>query len=562
MSRVNQSPVSLMQNSMEFIRLDEVSLVAALLGGFIVLFGFVSYFVKEKLYLSESLICMICGIAFGPFVSNIITPDKWGDIDEITKQFARIVIAIQVMAAGIQLPKAYLWKESKSLFFLLVPVMSWMWVTSALAIWWMIPKLSFLEALCIASCVAPTDPVLANSIMKGKFAEKYVPTHLRDILSAESGANDCLGFPFLYLAMYLIKTSTGPALGEWAYYIMGYQVILSAIFGAIIGYIARKSLRWAAEKNMIDKEMFLAFSIVLALFIMGVVSILGSDELLACFIAGNSFTWDDWFRQETVEAHFQPILDMLLNLAVFAYIGAIIPFSSFTNDSLGLSYWRLAVMAILIILFRRLPIIMALMRKIPALKTYREGLFAGWFGPIGVGAIFYGELTKEALEKYDAHSVAQEIVKPVVFFLVLSSIVVHGISIPLMKIGKRVNTMSRTTSLNFPTQPTSLNTIKLDGIIFRKTNTSSAEKVDELKDIAESNNSSSSTPTVRVPPTEQIFVNTDNLPQYQNTNANGTNDNVIIKVSQESAKFSHEHDDIIEERNIEDEKTRVITNPP
>ncbi|CAG8767291.1 10876_t:CDS:2, partial [Acaulospora morrowiae] len=189
-------------------------------------------------------------------------------------------------------------------------------------------------------------------------------------------------------------------------------------------------------------------------------------------------------------------------------------------------------------------------------------LFAGWFGPIGVGAVFYGELTKEALEKYDAHSVAQEVIKPVVFFLVFSSIVVHGISIPLMKIGKRVNTMSRTTSLNFPTQSISLNTIKLDGITLRKTNTSSAERVDVFKDIAESNNSSSSTPTVRVPPTEQIVVNTDNLPQDQNNNVSDTNDNVIIKFSQEAAKLSYEHDDIIEERNIEDEKTCVITNPP
>jgi hypothetical protein len=28
------------------------------------------------------------------------------------------------------------------------------------------------------------------------------------------------------------------------------------------------------------------------LFIMGAVSLIGSDDLLACFIAGNSFTWE------------------------------------------------------------------------------------------------------------------------------------------------------------------------------------------------------------------------------------------------------------------------------
>lgn len=50
----------------------------------------------------------------------------------------------------------------------------------------------------------------------------------------------------------------------------------------------------------------------------------GSDDLLACFVAGNAFSWDDWFRQETEEAHFQDVIDMMLNLAVFVYIGAII----------------------------------------------------------------------------------------------------------------------------------------------------------------------------------------------------------------------------------------------
>lgn len=35
---------------------------------------------------------------------------------------------------------------------------------------------------------------------------------------------------------------------------------------------------------------------------MGFVGLLGSDDLLACFIAGNSFTWDDWFRIETEDS--------------------------------------------------------------------------------------------------------------------------------------------------------------------------------------------------------------------------------------------------------------------
>ncbi|CAG8788541.1 10298_t:CDS:2, partial [Cetraspora pellucida] len=98
---------------------------------------------------------------------------------------------------------------------------------------------------------------------------------------------------------------------------------------------------------------------------------------------------------ETQDSHFQEIIDVLLNLSIFIYIGAIMPWSSFNNSELGLSYWRLFVVSILILLFRRLPIVLILMKNIPPLKNFREGLYAGWFGPIGIGAIFYAALAKE-----------------------------------------------------------------------------------------------------------------------------------------------------------------------
>jgi hypothetical protein len=40
---------------------------------------------------------------------------------------------------------------------------------------------------------------------------------------------------------------------------------------------------------------------------MGIVGLIGSDDLLACFVAGNSLTWDDWFRIETEKAHLMEV---------------------------------------------------------------------------------------------------------------------------------------------------------------------------------------------------------------------------------------------------------------
>src|SRR3954470_3392469 len=100
----------------------------------------------------------------------------------------------------------------------------------------------------IASCVTPTDPILANSIVKGRFAEKHVPLHVRNILSAESGANDGLGFPFLFLAVYLMQSdNVGQAVGKWAYWIVAFQILLSIAIGFFVGYVARKVLKFAEQ---------------------------------------------------------------------------------------------------------------------------------------------------------------------------------------------------------------------------------------------------------------------------------------------------------------------------
>lgn len=53
------------------------------------------------------------------------------------------------MAAGVSLPKAYLRKEAKSLFMLLVPVMIFMWLVSGLCVQYFFPSLSFVSYVCI-----------------------------------------------------------------------------------------------------------------------------------------------------------------------------------------------------------------------------------------------------------------------------------------------------------------------------------------------------------------------------------------------------------------------------
>jgi hypothetical protein len=206
----------------------------------------------------------------------------------------------------------------------------------------------------------------------------------------------------------------------------------------------------------------------------GICTLLGSDDLLAAFSCGTAFAWDGFFNRQTEESVFSSVIDLLFNIGAFVFVGAWMPFNKFQDPDLTLSVWRLIVIAILVLLLKRLPVMIALYKFIPDVKTFRESLFTGHFGPIGIGesvvtasqqrlshyqsptgAVFISTLAAGLLHTgHDNGAVPQdpqtellrETIQPIVAFMVLCSITIHGLSIPGFSLGRRVHSVSRTWS--------------------------------------------------------------------------------------------------------------------
>jgi NhaP-type Na+/H+ or K+/H+ antiporter len=441
----------------DHLSITKPHLVYLILGGFTSLFMLCSSVIKERLYIGEATVATICGIIFGPHAANLIDPSTWGNVDLITLEFSRIVLVVQCFAVGVELPRAYMEKHWKSVVALLFPVMTFGWLVTSLFIWGLFHShLNWLDSLCVAACVTATDPVLASSVVgKGKFA-KRVPKHLRDLLSCESGCNDGMAFPFVYLAIYLIRyrPDANAVAYHWFCYTILYECIFGAFYGVVVGYIARRAIRWAHEKDLIDRESFLVFYFVLALFCAGSGSLLGMDDLLVGFACGVGFSNDGWFLEKTEESHVSNVIDLLINLAFFVYFGSIIPWELFNAPIIGITPWRLVVLGILVLFFRRIPVMLMLKPVIPDLKTWREASFAGHFGPIGVGGLFVAILARAELETDTTTPLAVlpeegfehlniiEMIWPITCFLVIVSIIVHGSSIAVFTLGKRINTLT------------------------------------------------------------------------------------------------------------------------
>lgn len=391
-------------------------------------------------------ISLFAGFAFS-HIAQLLKPLEYAGspeaLDAATLDFSRLVLGLQLVLAGVQLPHRYLREEWRSLAALLGPGMLAMWACGSGLVWALVPGLPLLHALAVGACVTPTDPVLSSAIVKGRFADENVPEQLRQIIVAESGANDGLGYPFLFAALYLIKhasgggsgskdaaSGTGTAVSLFVWQTCGYVVLLSVAYGWAVGWAAKEALRWARDRHYVDRESFLAFPVALALFIVGTCGMVGSDDVLACFVAGNAFTWDDKFRVETLDDPLQPAVDMLLNTAMFMWLGAACPWGTLWAGAV-VSPRRLAVLGALVLLLRRLPVVLALRSRVHQIKDVRQALFVGYFGPIGVSAIFYLYVGLEFLrdvtaddgsQRADARRLGDTMVV-VVWFLVMCSVV-------------------------------------------------------------------------------------------------------------------------------------------
>lgn len=98
---------------------------------------------------------------------------------------------------------------------------------------------------------------------------------------------DGLAYPFLFLPLYLILDDTvGGAVKDFILTAVLYQVILGVVVGAVIGHVFAKLMRFMESQKFVGHESYLVQFVATVLFIEGVVTLMGSDDLLACFAAG------------------------------------------------------------------------------------------------------------------------------------------------------------------------------------------------------------------------------------------------------------------------------------
>lgn len=317
-------------------------------------------------------------------------------------------------------------------------------------------KLDASTALVIAATLTPTDPVLSSSILSNSRFSTRVPPRIRRLLSSESGLNDGIAFPFIYIGLNsLINVTAGQAIKEYILITILWQCCAALALGTIIGTLFGITLRFSDARKYIDSSGMIAFYLLLAILCVGVGSTLGMSEFLVAFSAGYGYARDVENKKHTKDAHLPQIVDLMLNSTMFVYFGAIIPWHAFSPQPIApyLTTGRLALFAFLVLCFRRIPANLATYQWIPDIRTLSEAVFCGHFGPMGLGALFMATEARAVLETgtsavlphpplfeppYSNTQRAIEMVWPVAAFVVLCSTVVHGCSVLIISIASHL----------------------------------------------------------------------------------------------------------------------------
>lgn len=364
----------------------------------------------RRVPLSAPLLALLTGMVLGPEVLGAVDLPTVVEGHKELHEASRVLLAVSVMAVALRYPFREVRARARPLLVLLIVAMAGMALLTTL-VSAAVLGLGLGTAALLGAALCPTDPVLASSVVTGEPAEKGITARTRQLLSLESGANDGLALPLVLAAVAI----AGPLTGTRALTESLWQVLGALALGVAAGWLGGKVLRVAERSGSISPGPLLVYTLLLALFVLGASGLLRLDGVLAVFVSGLAFNAVSSVDERASENKIDEAVNRFLVLPLFALLGAMIPWREWGE----LGWWRGILLVLGVLLVRRLPVLLALKR--PLSLSWRDAVFLGWFGPIGVSALFY--LTMEAHRLGAAPGILAAGT-----LVIVASTVVHGVT--------------------------------------------------------------------------------------------------------------------------------------
>lgn len=378
----------------------------ALLAVFILVYSSIAGLV-ERSWVSGPMLFTCFGVFIGPLGLDLLS---WETDRETIRTLAEVTLALVLFTDAAGADMGVLRKTEglpARLLLIGLPLTILLGFGAGVLIF---DNLSLFAVALLATMLAPTDAALGKAVV----TNKSIPDDVRQGLNVESGLNDgiCVPILFVFLALALDKAGDGP----WtlALKLVVEEIGIGLAVGLLLTFVAVRLLKVSWQRKWLTATWIQIPVVALGLACFAAAQFLGGSGFIAAFSGGLLFgvmekdARDEFLRAAEGTGDTLALITWVIFGA--AVVGKMVDYFS----------WSILLYALLsLTLIRMLPVFVALTGS--GIST--EGkLFIGWFGPRGLASIVFGVIVVNS-ELPDIGPVIMTVVCTIIL-----SIFAHGIT--------------------------------------------------------------------------------------------------------------------------------------
>jgi NhaP-type Na+/H+ or K+/H+ antiporter len=248
----------------------------------------------------------------------------------------------------------------------------------------LIGALSVPEALVLAVLLAPTDAALGQAVV----TEPRLPSRIRQGLNVESGLNDGICVPLLFIVLAIAEADAGDFGAAHALRLVVEEVGWGIAGGVLAGVVTALAVVYGSRHKLIGPTWLQILPVAGAALSYGIAAPLGGSGFIAAFVAGMAFAALRRPEREAELTFLTDELGELLNGVTLLIFGAVL-----LGPALSSLDWRIGLYAVAsLTVVRMLPVGLAMLGTGARRPTIA---FLGWFGPRGLASIVFAAIVVE-----------------------------------------------------------------------------------------------------------------------------------------------------------------------
>ncbi len=289
-------------------------------------------------------------------------------------------------------------------------------ITAACARWLL--HLPLTVALLLGAIVSSTDAAAVFSILRSRSVS--LKGLLRPLLELESGSNDPMAV-FLTVGLVQVLSSSATSLAD-----LVWMFCLQMSLGAVAGYVSGRMLLMLINRIRLGYEgLYTVVTLSWALFVYSTTLVIGGNGFLAVYVAGIVIGNHDFIHKRSL-LRFHDGVAWLMQIVMFLTLGLLV----FPSRLAPVALSALLLAGCLMFIARPLSVIICLAFS---RLTWREKTLVSWVGLRGAVPIIL------ATYPMLANIPQSDLIFNVVFFVVLTSALLQGYSVPLLARWLRVD---------------------------------------------------------------------------------------------------------------------------